>query len=154
MRITICISSLLQRCRNPPRKGSGSRSFHNANSTEIISTCSKASLESICYSLVFCSNKSSNQLQYNGKCNHTCTSIAYSHCIKHYSKLLIYQLGYSHKREMCNTQLGIRVFGFALLKEHHVNLQHSLGNNGIHFKNPQQKLNLYKKNLFYILVSS
>lgn len=107
MRITSCINSLLQRCRNPPCGGSGLHSFHNANSTEIISTCSKASLESICYSLVFCSNKGSNQLQYNGKCNHICTSIAYSHCIKHYLKLLIYQLGYSHKREMCNTQLRI-----------------------------------------------
>lgn len=154
MGISNCISTLLQRCRNPPCGGSGLHSFHNANITEIILTCSKASLENICYCLVFCSNKGSNHLQYNGKCHHTCTSIAYSHCIKHYLKLLIYQLGYSHKREMCNTQLRIRVLGFALLKKHHVHLQNSLGNNGIHFKNPKQKLNLYNKILFYILVPS
>lgn len=53
---------------------------------------------------------------------------------------------------MCNTQLRITVLGFALLKQHHVHLQNSLGNNGIHFKTPKQKFKLYKKILFYILV--
>lgn len=45
MTITNCISTLLQRCKNPPCGGSILYSFHNANGTEIISTCSEASLE-------------------------------------------------------------------------------------------------------------